>query len=125
MGEPFVIIGKPIRANFAAKEMGREKFTRVCVEMDLSKPVVRKVWIQDHWHRVVFESLHLIYENCGCYGHVTRSCQLQKTQGAKQVVDGRVWLLLEKEAKVQVKNNDSAEIIGISNMNSHVIDNAN
>ena len=68
------VIGKPIRVGFVAKEMGRGKFARVCVEVDLSKLVVRKVWIEDQWHGVGFESFHLIYENCGCYGHVTRSC---------------------------------------------------
>ena len=45
-----------------------------CVEIELVEPVKDEIWVYDHWHRVEFESLHLIGADCGCYGHVARNC---------------------------------------------------
>uniref|UniRef100_A0A2K2C7J2 DUF4283 domain-containing protein n=1 Tax=Populus trichocarpa TaxID=3694 RepID=A0A2K2C7J2_POPTR len=33
----------------------------ICIEVDLDKPVVGKVWIQDLWYKVEYEGLHTIY----------------------------------------------------------------
>ena len=63
-------IGRPIKIDFTTKMMEQGNFARACVEVDLSKPVARRVWIQDHWHDVMYESLHLISKQCGCYGHI-------------------------------------------------------
>jgi hypothetical protein len=56
-------LGTPIRE--------RGEFTRICIEEDLDKPVVGKVWIQDHWHKVEYEGLHTIYLQ---FMWVLRSC---------------------------------------------------
>jgi hypothetical protein len=37
------------------------KFSRVCVEVDLSVPVVGKIWFNGHWYKVQYEGLHIIY----------------------------------------------------------------
>ena len=68
-------IGKPIKIDFTTRMMERGNFARACVEVDLSKPVARKIWIQDHWHEVLYESLHLICKRCDCYGHLERDCK--------------------------------------------------
>ncbi|KAJ6680446.1 hypothetical protein OIU79_020030 [Salix purpurea] len=46
----------------------------ICIEVDLDKPVVGKVWIHNHWYNVEYEGLHIICNACGCYGHVARNC---------------------------------------------------
>ena len=46
----------------------------MCVEVDLTKPVIDQVWITDHWHKVEFECLHLICAKCKCFGHVECDC---------------------------------------------------
>ena len=40
---------------------------------------MKKVWIQDHWHIVEFESLNLICATCDHFMHVARDCKVQAT----------------------------------------------
>ena len=54
-------IGKSIRFDLSTTKLEQGNYTRVCVEVNLAVlPMVKQVWIQDHWHAVEFESLHLI-----------------------------------------------------------------
>lgn len=52
----------------------RGRFARICVEIDLTQPVIGKVWVNGHWYKVQYEGLHIICSSCGCYGHYTRNC---------------------------------------------------
>jgi hypothetical protein len=45
--------------------------TRICIEVDLDKPVAGKVWIQDLWYKVEYEGLHTIFLQ---FMWVLRSC---------------------------------------------------
>jgi hypothetical protein len=67
-------IGTPVKVNTNTLNVESGRFARICVEIDLTKPVVGKVWINGHWYKVQYEGLHIICAACGCYGHVTRNC---------------------------------------------------
>jgi len=67
-------IGRPIKVDTNTLKVERGKFARVCVEVDLTVPVVGKIWVNGHWYKVQYEGLHLICTNCGCYGHLGRDC---------------------------------------------------
>ncbi|KAB5524204.1 hypothetical protein DKX38_021953 [Salix brachista] len=67
-------LGTPIKVDMNIVNVTRGKFARICIEVDLDKPVVGKVWIHNHWHNVEYEGLHIICNECGCYGHVARNC---------------------------------------------------
>lgn len=67
-------IGRPIKVDTNTLKVERGKFARVCVEIDLTLPVVGKIWVNGHWYKVQYEGLHLICTNCGCYGHLGRNC---------------------------------------------------
>lgn len=47
---------------------------RICVELDITKPMISKFRIQKRTYRVEYERLHLICFNCGCYGHGSGNC---------------------------------------------------
>ena len=68
-------VGKPIKSDLTTTKMERGNYARVCVEVNLASPVIRKVWIQDHWHEVELESLNLICRTCSCYDHVAQDCK--------------------------------------------------
>lgn len=68
-------VGKPIRVDIRTIEASRGKFARVCVELDLNRPVVGKVWFRNHWFNVEYEGLHLLCNKCGSYGHIAPNCQ--------------------------------------------------
>jgi len=67
-------LGRPIKVDINTLRVERGKLARVCVEIDLTVPVVRKIWVNGHWYKVQYEGLHLICTNCGCYGHLGRNC---------------------------------------------------
>jgi hypothetical protein len=67
-------IGRPIKVDTNTLKVERGKFARVCVEIDLTVPVVGKIWVNGHWYKIQYEGLHLICTSCGCYGHLGRNC---------------------------------------------------
>lgn len=69
-------LGRPIKVDTNTLKIERGKFARVCVEIDLTLPVVGKIWVNGHWYKVQYEGLHLICTSCGCYGHLGRNCSV-------------------------------------------------
>ncbi|XP_057426536.1 uncharacterized protein LOC130719965 [Lotus japonicus] len=67
-------VGKPIRVDGNTLRAERGKFARICVELDLAKPVIGKICIEGFWYKVEYEGLHIICSKCGCYGHRGRDC---------------------------------------------------
>ncbi|XP_057416051.1 uncharacterized protein LOC130710717 [Lotus japonicus] len=70
-------IGKPIKVDRNTLMAYRGRFARICVELDLTLPVVGKVCIEDYWYNIEYEGLHVICTKCGCYGHRSRECTVQ------------------------------------------------
>ena len=70
-------IGRSIKVNMMTKNVERDRYARACMEVDLSQPVVKKVWVEGHWHKVDYESFHLICRGCGCYGCYQRDCRVE------------------------------------------------
>lgn len=68
-------VGKPVRVDRNTLKVERGRFARICVEIDLSQPVVGKVWLNGYWYKVSYEGLHIICSNCGCYGRLGRNCK--------------------------------------------------
>jgi len=66
------VIGSPIMVDTNTLTVTRGRFARVCVEIDLNKPVIGKVQVDGLWMKMVYEGLHIISSKCGCYGHATR-----------------------------------------------------
>lgn len=49
------------------------KFLRICVDVDITKPLIRGIMLDDHWQRVEYEGFHIVCYHFGCYGHTTNS----------------------------------------------------
>lgn len=80
------VIGKPIRVDQNTLKVERGRFARICVEIDLSLPVVGRFWLDDHCYRVEYEGLHLICSTCGCYSHVARNCEGLQQQESQDTI---------------------------------------
>lgn len=76
-------VGKPVKVDSNTLDVRRGRFAHVCVEVDLNKPVIGKVWLQGFWYHVEYEGLHRICNTCGCYGHFARNCT-KATTGSDQ-----------------------------------------
>ncbi|PNX72551.1 hypothetical protein L195_g028444, partial [Trifolium pratense] len=72
------MVGNPVKVDLHTLRVARGKFARMCIEVDLTKPVVGRVGINGDWYRVQYEGLHIICTQCGCYGHLLKDCGMKK-----------------------------------------------
>lgn len=62
-------LGKAIRLDTNTSSASRGKFARICVEVDLSKPLVSRVQVQGLSQAIEYEALHTVCFSCGIVGH--------------------------------------------------------
>ena len=67
-------IGKVLRIDKTTSNAERGQFTRLSVEIDLTKPLLSKFWLKGRIWKVQYEGLQLICFNCGCWGHSAQEC---------------------------------------------------
>ncbi|XP_057458265.1 uncharacterized protein LOC130749016 [Lotus japonicus] len=67
-------VGTPIKIDMNTNDMQRGRYARICVEIDLTKPVLGVVGLEGIWYNIEYDGLHLLCRKCGCYGHLTRNC---------------------------------------------------
>ncbi|KAJ4837446.1 hypothetical protein Tsubulata_023175 [Turnera subulata] len=66
-------IGKFLRIENATLLASRCNFARICVEVDLTKPLKSKIKIRRRVRRLVYEGLHIYFE-CGKFGNMKDRC---------------------------------------------------
>ncbi|XP_061346565.1 uncharacterized protein LOC133292202 [Gastrolobium bilobum] len=79
------VIGKVLKVDRTTSTDDRARFARVCIEVDLAKPL-RGSYILDGCRKMVeYEGLFLICIKCGRYGHNSNSCPdyVKSTASAK------------------------------------------
>ncbi|XP_057451726.1 uncharacterized protein LOC130743491 [Lotus japonicus] len=69
-------VGTPIKLDMTTADRRLGKFARICVEIDLDKPVVGMLRLRGTWYNIEYEGLHLLCSKCGCYGHLSRKCKV-------------------------------------------------
>lgn len=52
----------------------RGKYARLCVEVDLSKPILAMFEIKERYYKVEYEGLHLLCLTWGRFGHYIEGC---------------------------------------------------
>ncbi|CAN1122135.1 hypothetical protein LINPERPRIM_LOCUS2592 [Linum perenne] len=67
-------IGRTVRLDLASTEGARARYACVCVEVDLSKPLLGKYIIDDRTFLIEYESLENICFGCDIHGHGIDSC---------------------------------------------------
>ncbi|XP_031124327.1 uncharacterized protein LOC116027041 [Ipomoea triloba] len=73
-------IGRPINIDTATSLVSPASFARICVEVDITKPLLSKFTLRRIVRPIVYEGLHLICFKCGVYGHNANGCS--KNQNA-------------------------------------------
>ncbi|KAI9075769.1 hypothetical protein K1719_042255 [Acacia pycnantha] len=67
-------IGKVLKLDVHTANRGRNKFARVCIKLDLTKPLVPQYMVDGVLKQVEYKSLHALCLNCGLFGHFKESC---------------------------------------------------
>ncbi|CAN1170339.1 hypothetical protein LINPERHAP2_LOCUS28939, partial [Linum perenne] len=67
-------IGETVRLDHTTLEGSRGNFSRIRVEVDLSKPFLSKYRLRRRVRRIEYDGLHTVSYSCGCYGYAQDSC---------------------------------------------------
>lgn len=67
-------LGRPVKVDDTTLNFERARFARVCVEVNLSRPLKGTVMINGERYFVAYEGLTNICSGCGIYGHLVHNC---------------------------------------------------
>lgn len=99
-------LGKPIKVDLTTVRVERARFARVCVEVNLKKPLKGTIMVNGERYYVSYEGLSNICPVCGVFGHAGSVCPKRVSElVVQQTVAGNVTVSesevgLEAVAKV-------------------------
>lgn len=129
-------LGKPIKVDCTTLKVERARFTRICVEVNLNKPLKGTVMINGERYCVSYEGISTICSSCGMYGHLAYSCPrkvleetpinavvpVERTQKSTEVAGMDTDFILVRQARkgltqngqrgVTLRSNESREMVG-------------
>lgn len=62
-------IGKPLKLDRTTTVAAKGRFARAAIEIDMNKPLVSEVWVDNDVQVVEYEGLHVVCFKCGVLGH--------------------------------------------------------
>lgn len=71
-------IGRPIRIDQTTSQVSRGRFARMCIEIDITKPLISMFKFRKRTRFVEYEGIHLVCFHCGIYGHKNENCPRSK-----------------------------------------------
>ncbi|CAI0410917.1 unnamed protein product [Linum tenue] len=72
------LFGKTIRIDLNTLTVQRGKFARMAIEIDVSKPLRTRFWLDGHWQAVEYENLPQLCFTCGRIGHQEELCPTRR-----------------------------------------------
>ncbi|XP_022569820.1 uncharacterized protein LOC111212545 [Brassica napus] len=79
-------LGRPIKVDLTTLKFERARFARICVEVNLNKPLKGSVLINGERYFVSYEGISAICSKCGMYGHLVYTCPRSSTERAMVAV---------------------------------------
>jgi hypothetical protein len=74
-------IGKTVKVDRNTLFQERGKYARVCVEVDLNKPLLAMFELKEEVYKVEYEGLHMLCRACGRFGHFVEGCPEKNKSG--------------------------------------------
>lgn len=68
------MLEKEVKVDQQTLKASKGKYTRVCIEIDLDKPLVPFMWVNNELQALEYEGLHLICFEYEVYGHGVNIC---------------------------------------------------
>ncbi|XP_019166933.1 PREDICTED: uncharacterized protein LOC109162703 [Ipomoea nil] len=83
-------IGEPKYVDESTSIVSKGRFARMCVEVDIAKPLLSKYTAGRKVKRIEYEGLYQICFHCGIYGHQAEQCEAKNKEegGAETANDG-------------------------------------
>ncbi|KAE8684360.1 hypothetical protein F3Y22_tig00111132pilonHSYRG00122 [Hibiscus syriacus] len=76
--------GAPFKVDYRATWATRGRFARICVEIDLRKPLLSNVRLGKFTFNIEYEGLHMICFKCGMVGHKEDQCPIRHLENVQQ-----------------------------------------
>ncbi|KAI5333294.1 hypothetical protein L3X38_023425 [Prunus dulcis] len=89
------LIGTTVKIDAHTMGQARGKFARLCVELDLSKPLIPFIVVEGRTFGVVYEGIQLVCFECGCFGYGRDACPVIVEAKKKQVSEDEVYENME------------------------------
>lgn len=67
-------LGNSVKVDLTTLKFERARFARVCVEVNLKRPLKVTVMVNGERYYVSYEGLNTICSKCGMYGHLVHTC---------------------------------------------------
>ncbi|XP_031097111.1 uncharacterized protein LOC116001370 [Ipomoea triloba] len=80
-------IGRPIKIDTTTSLVSKAKFARMCIEMDITKPLLSKYVLDEKEWLIEYEGFHLVCFKCGTYGHRHEQCETEKPRPEGDTTD--------------------------------------
>ncbi|KAL5765674.1 hypothetical protein ACOSP7_016291 [Xanthoceras sorbifolium] len=84
------MLGATCKVDPITETQARGRFARICVEIDISQPLLGSLRVQKRTIKVEYENLRLICFNCGRYGHSKELCRDGIKEPANMKVNEKV-----------------------------------
>ncbi|KAI9126454.1 hypothetical protein K1719_002050 [Acacia pycnantha] len=99
--------GKEIRLDVHTAQRARGKFARMCVELDLTRPLIPEFNVEGQVLSVVYESLGMLCKRCAWFGHSKEAC----AEFHKKIIDIRMEVEVpEEEQKEEKKKEEEIDL---------------
>ncbi|KAI9098542.1 hypothetical protein K1719_025167 [Acacia pycnantha] len=98
-------LGKAIRLDIHTAQRARGKFARMCVELDLTKPLVPEFNVEGQSLSVEYESLGLLCSKCGLVGHAKQNCD----RFHKKSMEGGMEVEEQESQRINVNVEENTE----------------
>ncbi|CAI0438236.1 unnamed protein product [Linum tenue] len=97
------LIGRTIKLDYHTLTQQRAKFARLAVEVDLSKHLVPRIFLDGRWQKVEYENLPLVCFECGRIGHMKALCPSLRPEGSagEIVLAGSLSSTMTRPAEVE------------------------
>ncbi|GMP89185.1 hypothetical protein CsSME_00040863 [Camellia sinensis var. sinensis] len=70
-------LGKVLKVDFHTENGDRGRFSRLCVQIDLGKPLIAKLSVGSILIKIAYEGINAICFHCGMIGHKSSECPSQ------------------------------------------------
>ncbi|XP_024190261.1 uncharacterized protein LOC112194246 [Rosa chinensis] len=98
------LLGSMVKVDKVTLAQSRGKFARLCVEIDLQKPLRPFIEVEGKAYGVVYEGISMICFNYGCYGHVKASCPYVKNDDDPTSLDSVPNATFDNRKTTQMPN---------------------
>lgn len=94
-------LGKPIKVDLTTLNFERARFARICVEVNLKKPLKGTMLINGERYFVSYEGLSNICSLCGMFGHPVHSCPRHGMEKQPELPSARESVALNEDNQVE------------------------